>query len=71
MIAENPDKLEMGFKIKTGIKVGVGVNKQEKELANAIIDGLKAIRANGTEKAIYEKYNIDYSLALPITLLTE
>jgi polar amino acid transport system substrate-binding protein len=71
MIAQNPDKLEMGFKINTDIKVGVGVNKQEKELAQAIIDGLTAIRANGTEEAIYKKYNIDYSLALPIALLSE
>jgi polar amino acid transport system substrate-binding protein len=71
MIVENPDKLEMGFKFDSGIKVGVGVNKQERELANAIVDGLKAIRANGAEKAIYEKYKIDYSLALPIELLTK
>ena len=71
MIAQNPDKLEMGFKINTDIKVGVGVNKQEKELAQAIIDGLTAIRADGTEEAIYKKYNIDYSLALPIALLSE
>ena len=71
MIAQNPDKLEMGFKIETGIKVGVGVNKQEKELANAIVDAMKAMRADGSEKAVYEKYNIDYSLALPIELLTQ
>lgn len=71
MIAQNPDKLEMGFKIETGIKVGVGVNKKEKELAQAIIDALTAMRANGSEKAIYAKYNIDYSLALPIELLTQ
>lgn len=71
MIAQNPDKLEMGFRIDTGIKVGVGVNKKETELEQAIVDGLKAIRADGTEKAIYQKYNIDYKLALPIELLTK
>jgi hypothetical protein len=71
MIAENPYKLEMGFKIETGIKVGVGVNREEKELANAIVHGLKAIRANGAEKAIYERCKIDYSVALAIDLLTK
>lgn len=71
MIVQNPDKLEMGFTIDTGIKVGVGVNKKETELEKAIVDGLKAIRADGTEKAIYAKYNIDYKLALPIELVTK
>ena len=61
----------MGFKIETGIKVGVGVNKKEKELTQAIIDALTAMRADGSEKAIYAKYNIDYSLALPIELLSQ
>jgi len=71
MIAQNPDALEMGFKIETGIKVGVGVNKDEKELAKAIADAMMAMRADGSEKAVYDKYNIDYSLALPIEILEE
>jgi polar amino acid transport system substrate-binding protein len=37
----------------------------------AIHDGLLAIRANGTEKMIYEKYHVDYSLTTDPTVLTE
>jgi polar amino acid transport system substrate-binding protein len=71
MVAENPDKLERSFMILTDHKVGVGLNKQNTELAQAIMDGLTAIRENGTERAIYDKYHIDYQLAQPLELLTE
>ena len=71
MVAENPDKLERSFMILTDHKVGVGLNKQNTELAHAIMDGLTAIRENGTERAIYDKYHIDYQLAQPLELLTE
>jgi polar amino acid transport system substrate-binding protein len=37
----------------------------------AIKDGLSAIRANGTEKAIYDKYHVDYSLTTDPMVLTE
>ena len=33
--------------------------------------GLATIRANGTEKAIYEKYQVDYRLTTDPTVLTE
>jgi polar amino acid transport system substrate-binding protein len=71
MVAENPDKLERSFMILTDHKVGVGFNKENTELAEAVMDALAAIRENGTERAIYDKYLIDYQLAMPFELLTE
>lgn len=71
MVADNPDKLERSFMIKTDWKVGVGFGKGNKELEQAVADGLAAIRAEGTEKKIYDKYHFDYSLALPIETLTQ
>jgi len=32
---------------------------------------MSAIRADGTEKKIYEKYHFDYSLAMPLEILTQ
>ena len=55
----------------SNIKVGVGLNKQSAELGQAIMDGLAALRADGTEKAIYDKYHFDYKLAMPLELLTK
>jgi polar amino acid transport system substrate-binding protein len=71
MVADNSDKLERAFMILTDYKVGVGLNKQNTELGQAIMDGLAAIRADGTEKAIYDKYHFDYKLAQPFELLTK
>jgi polar amino acid transport system substrate-binding protein len=70
-VADNPDKLERSFMIVTNWKIGVGVNKSNKELEQAIADALSAIRASGIEKAIYEKYHFDYSLAMPVEILTQ
>lgn len=71
MVADNSDKLERAFMILTDYKVGVGLNKASTELAQAVMDGLAAIRADGTEKAIYDKYHFDYQLAQPFELLTQ
>jgi polar amino acid transport system substrate-binding protein len=57
--------------ILTDHKVGVGFNKENMELPQAVMDGLAAIRENGSERAIYDKYHIDYQLAQPFELLTE
>ena len=70
-VADNPDKLERSFMIVTDWKVGVGSGKANKELEQAVADGLAAIRADGTEKKIYDKYHFDYSLAMPIETLTQ
>ena len=70
-VADNPDKLERAFTIVTNWKVGVGFNKSNKELEQAVADGLKALRADGTEKKIYDKYHFEYSLAMPIEILTQ
>jgi polar amino acid transport system substrate-binding protein len=70
-VAENPDKLERSFMIVTNWKIGAGVNKSNKELEQAIADALSAIRASGAEKKIYEKYHFDYSLAMPVEILTQ
>jgi len=70
-VADNPDKLERAFTIVTNWKVGVGFNKSNKELEQAVADGLKVIRADGTEKKIYDKYHFEYSLAMPIEILTQ
>lgn len=70
-VADNPDKLERSFMIVTNWKIGVGVNKNNKELEQAIANALSAIRASGAEKAIYEKYHFDYSLAMPVEILAQ
>jgi polar amino acid transport system substrate-binding protein len=70
-VADNPDKAERAFMIVTNWKIGVGFNKSNKDLEQAVADALSAVRASGAEKSIYEKYHFDYSLAMPIEILTQ
>jgi polar amino acid transport system substrate-binding protein len=70
-IAADPDSFDLAFSILTDYKVGVGVAKNNKELSQAIFDALKILQANGTEEAIYKKYNFDHKQALPTEILTQ
>jgi len=71
MVASSSGTVESAFDIVTGAKISVGTAKGNSDLVRAIRDGLAAIRANGTEKSIYERYRVDYSLATDPTILTE
>ena len=71
MIAASGGTVQSAFDVVTGAKISVGTAKGNPDLVKAIKDGLTAIRANGTEKAIYEKYHVDYSLTTDPSVLTE
>jgi polar amino acid transport system substrate-binding protein len=71
MIAASGGSVQSAFDVVTGAKISVGTAKGNPDLVKAIKDGLTAIRANGTEKTIFEKYNVDYSLTTDPSVLTE
>jgi hypothetical protein len=51
--------------------VGVGANKKNPELEKAVEEAIMALRADGTEKKIYETYAYDYGLSAPIEIVTK
>lgn len=69
-VSEN-NKIELAFSVVTDAIIAVGVGKNNPHLVNAITDGLKAIRASGALKPIYEKYNVDYDLTMEPEVLTK
>jgi polar amino acid transport system substrate-binding protein len=71
MVAANPTTVEAAFDVVTGAKIAVGTAKGNTDLVKALRDGLAAIRASGAEKAIYERYHVDYSLTTEPVVLTE
>jgi polar amino acid transport system substrate-binding protein len=71
MIAANPTTVESAFDVITGAKIAVGTAKGNPDLVKALHDGLTAIRASGAEKAIYERYHVDYGLTTDPATLTE
>ena len=71
MVAANPTTVEAAFDVVTGAKIAVGTAKGNTDLVKALRDGLAAIRASGAEKAIYDRYHVDYSLTTEPVVLTE
>ncbi|WP_454916788.1 transporter substrate-binding domain-containing protein [Xanthobacter sediminis] len=71
MIASSPDTVESAFDVVTGAKIAVGAAKGNDTLVRAIRDGLAAIRANGTQKAIYDRYKVDYGLTTDPVILAQ
>jgi polar amino acid transport system substrate-binding protein len=71
MVAANPTTVESAFDVVTGAKISVGTAKGNTDLVKALREGLAAIRASGAEKAIYDRYHVDYSLTTEPVVLTE
>jgi polar amino acid transport system substrate-binding protein len=67
----NPDKYALAFSMKSGFEIGVGIKKGDKDLVKAVEDGLKIMQANGTQKNIFDKYNTEPSLQIPVVVKTE
>src|SRR6267378_2147998 len=71
MVAANPTTVESAFDVITGAKIAVGTAKGNPDLVKALREGLAAIRASGAEKAIYDRYHVDYGLTTEPATLTE
>jgi polar amino acid transport system substrate-binding protein len=70
LVSLSPTVFERAFMILTDYKIAVGLTKGNKDLAQAIVDGLTVLKAEGTDKALFAKYNVDYALARPNEILT-
>lgn len=71
VIKGNPDQFDRGFMLITNFKIAVGYTKDNKDLGQAVLDALKILRDDGTEKKLFDKYGLDYSISLPSEILTK
>jgi len=71
MVQRNPNTLAEAFDEHTNALIAVGVPKGDSDLAKAVRDGLAVLRRNGTEKQIYDRYNVDYDLARDSEIRTQ
>jgi len=60
-----PGKVETSFTLDNHLIIGVGINKHETELRQAILGAIKAIQRNGTEKRLLRKWNLDVKQEVP------
>jgi polar amino acid transport system substrate-binding protein len=71
-LAKNsPGQFQRGFTIMTNYKIAVGYTKGNKDLGQALLDALTALRADGTEQKLFDKYGVDYSISIPSEILTK
>ena len=70
-IAADPTAFERAFMVLTDYKVGVGLAKGNEQLRQAVLDAMKVLQSDGTEKAIYDKYKVEYALSVPAEVLTK
>ena len=66
-----PNDIQIGYTITTQFKVAVGINKAETVLRQAIFDAMQILQADGTQRALMERYHIDPSLQIPTEILTQ
>jgi polar amino acid transport system substrate-binding protein len=71
LVSLTPAAFERGFMWLTDYKIAVGLTKGNTDLAKAILDGIATLKADGTDKTIFAKYNVDYALAAPNEILTK
>jgi polar amino acid transport system substrate-binding protein len=63
--------LESGYVILTDYKVGPGISKSMPELRRAIFDAMQILQADGTEKQLMVKYDVDPELQRPVEIFTK
>lgn len=71
MAERMPGQFDFAFEIETGARIGAGVAKNRPDLRQAILDGLKAIAADGRMKKIFEDNRVDFSTVRAPEALTE
>jgi polar amino acid transport system substrate-binding protein len=62
---EFPSKVQTSFTIDNHLIIGVGINKHETELRQAILAAIRAIQKNGTEARLLRKWHLDVNQQVP------
>jgi polar amino acid transport system substrate-binding protein len=71
LVSDKPQLYTRAYKIMTGFTIGAAVKKGNKDLLQALYDGLTVLQANAEQKAILAKYKIDPELIVPASIKTE
>ena len=67
---ESPADYARGFKVLSGLNIGVAVSKDATDLLKAVRDGLLVAQSSLKQKAIFEKYTIDPDLQVAAEVKT-
>jgi polar amino acid transport system substrate-binding protein len=71
LATDSNGQLERAVKIVSNFKIGIAIKKGRDDVVAAFHDALVVVQNDGTQKALYEKYKIDPSLAVPSEILKQ
>lgn len=71
LVKDQPKMYSRGFAVLSGMAIGAAMSKQNKDLLNAVIDGMRIMQSSGKQKAIFEKYGLDPSLQIAAEVKTQ
>jgi polar amino acid transport system substrate-binding protein len=71
LVKDQPKMYSRGFAVLSGMAIGAAMSKQNKDLLNAVIDGMRVMQSSGKQKAIFEKYGLDPSLEIAAEVKTQ
>jgi polar amino acid transport system substrate-binding protein len=70
-VTYDPATFDMVYIFNSGLKVGVGVQKGNIEIAHALRDSIAILQANGTTKKLYETFGLNPELSVPAEIVAQ
>jgi polar amino acid transport system substrate-binding protein len=67
----DPDLFKIVYTHTTGTQIGVIAQKGKDQLALAVLESMKELQANGTERKLADSYLLDRAMSAPAELRTE
>lgn len=69
--SQMPDKVEIGFRVASGLKIAAAVRKDNDQLLNALHEAIQVLQMDGTQEKLQQTYHLDKSLFEPTEILTK
>jgi polar amino acid transport system substrate-binding protein len=68
IVKSRPNDFSLAFTTLSPFDIGVAVRKTDKDLRQAIYDGMQIIQAEGTQQKIFDKYEVSQELYMKTSL---
>lgn len=70
-VEKDPSKFKRAFMMLSGFNIGTAVKNDNKDLNQAIFDGIKIMQENGTQAELMKKYGLDPAMTVKAEIKTE
>jgi len=70
-VEKDPSKFKRAFMMLSGFNIGTAVKNDNKDLNQAIFDGIQIMQENGTQAELMKKYGLDPAMIVKAEIKTE